>query len=230
MDDNVIHHVANETSAYALWTKLEQLYGRKTAENKTRQDLFGACKLEIERWVTDHMNEMQGPDEMQALFLLGSLPDSWETLAVLVSAPDGVLSMSQVKSALLSEETRRKAAGSSSQSEALVTENRGRSKSKGPHHRGNSRSKSPFTIIAANATIVLGHMKKDLRKWKREQKKENAEKKGEDKDRVAITSDDVLIVYDSNLLNLASQETSWVIDSGASIHLTSRRDFFSSYI
>lgn len=35
MDDNVIHHVANETSAYALWTKLEQLYGRKTAENKT---------------------------------------------------------------------------------------------------------------------------------------------------------------------------------------------------
>lgn len=49
-------------------------------------------------------------DEMQALFLLGSLPDSRETLAVSVtnSAPDGVLSMNQVKSALLSEETRRK--------------------------------------------------------------------------------------------------------------------------
>lgn len=32
MDDNVIHHVANSISAYALLTPF---YGRKTAENKT---------------------------------------------------------------------------------------------------------------------------------------------------------------------------------------------------
>ena len=48
--------------------------------------------------------------ELQALLLLSSLPESWETLMVTVSnsAPDGVVTMSQVTSNLLNEETRRK--------------------------------------------------------------------------------------------------------------------------
>ena len=36
---------------------------------------------------------------------------------------------------------------------------------------------------------------------------------GED-DRVATTTSDFLIVYDSDVVNFACQETSWVIDSG----------------
>ncbi|KAL6315898.1 hypothetical protein AAG906_013242 [Vitis piasezkii] len=51
---------------------------------------------------------------------------------------------------------------------------------------------------------------------------------GED-DRVATTTSDFLIVYDSDVVNFACQETSWVIDSGASIHATPRKDFFTSY-
>lgn len=31
------------------------------------------------------------------------------------------------------------------------------------------------------------------------------------------------------MVNFVSHETSWVIDSGASVHATSRRDFFTSY-
>ena len=47
-------------------------------------------------------------DELQALLLLSSLPDSWETLVVSLSnsAPGRVLTMSQVISSLFNEETR----------------------------------------------------------------------------------------------------------------------------
>ena len=34
IDHSVFHHVAQETEAYQLWTKLEGMYERKTARNK----------------------------------------------------------------------------------------------------------------------------------------------------------------------------------------------------
>ena len=38
------------------------------------------------------------------------------------------------------------------------------------------------------------------------------------------------IVYDDDdMVNLTTHEISWVIDSGATIHATSRKEFFSSY-
>ncbi|KAL6199530.1 hypothetical protein ACLB2K_029314 [Fragaria x ananassa] len=34
MDDSVLHHVANETDAHELWTKLESLFEKKIAAMK----------------------------------------------------------------------------------------------------------------------------------------------------------------------------------------------------
>ena len=69
-------------------------------------------------------------DEVLALVLLGSLPDSWETLVVTLgtAGPDGKwLSLARVKSGLLDEEARRKEKDMSSDSKALLTESeRGR--------------------------------------------------------------------------------------------------------
>lgn len=66
-------------------------------------------------------------DELQALLVLSSLPDSWETLVVTFSnsAADGKLTLSLVKDNLFNEETRRKESGTESP-KALVTEVRGR--------------------------------------------------------------------------------------------------------
>jgi len=68
-------------------------------------------------------------DEVLGLWLLNTLPDSWETFRVSItnSYLDGVFSLENVKSSVLNEEMRRKAHGTSSHSEVLVTENRGRS-------------------------------------------------------------------------------------------------------
>jgi gag-polypeptide of LTR copia-type len=119
----VYHHVASETNAHELWKEPESLYEQKTAANKA----FLIRKLVNLKFregtsVADHLNEFQSlinqlsamkmtlEDELQALLLLGSLADSWETLVVTISnaAPNGVVTMSTVTSSLFNEETRRK--------------------------------------------------------------------------------------------------------------------------
>ena len=107
--------------------------------------------------ISDHLSEFQGlldqmsgmsikfDDELLGLFLLLSLPESWETFRVSItsSAPRGVVSLETTKDGILNEEMRRKAHGSSSQPKVLVIENRGIShKKESKGGRENSRSKS----------------------------------------------------------------------------------------
>ncbi|KAK0589658.1 hypothetical protein LWI29_016911 [Acer saccharum] len=130
---------------------------------------------------------------------------------------------------------RKTQAGSASHSEVLITERRGRSKSRGPKNRSKHRSKSNKSAnIECYHCGKKGHIKRYCRQLKNENRNDKGkEKKNEDDnsdDRVATTShEDFLLVYDDDSINFACQDTSWVIDSGASIHATSRRDFFTSY-
>jgi hypothetical protein len=140
-----------------LWQKLEELYARKTENNK----IFLMKQLMYLRYQygtpsTYHLNTFQRiinqlaemgikfDDEVQGLCFLGTLSDSWETfrMSLFNSAPNGVINMDLVKSSVLNEEMRRKSQGTSSQSEVLVTEKIGRSKSKGPKNRDKSINKS----------------------------------------------------------------------------------------
>ena len=43
------------------------------------------------------------------------------------------------------------------------------------------------------------------------------------------TNDDLVILHDPNSLNLVSDESMWIIDSGATVHVTARNEFFTSY-
>ena len=76
-------------------------------------------------------------EELQALFLLSSLPDSSETLVVTISnlAPVSKLSLSILKDCLFNEEAYRKEMGADID-QALVTEERSRSKSRGSKGKG----------------------------------------------------------------------------------------------
>ena len=69
-------------------------------------------------------------------------------------------------------------------------------------------------------------LKRDMKQGKVKDKKND---NGGEDDRVATNTSDFLIVYDSDVVNFACQETSWVIDSGALIHATPQKDFFTSY-
>ena len=147
------------------------MFERKTSQNK----VYYIRKLVNMKYqegasVNEHLSKFQDcvnrlatmklalDEELQALILLSSLPDSWETLVVTLSnsAPNGVISLSTVKDSMLNEELRRRESGMTSESSALVTENRGRSKFKksqddDQRDRSRGRSKSRlYAIIARN--------------------------------------------------------------------------------
>ena len=43
------------------------------------------------------------------------------------------------------------------------------------------------------------------------------------------TSDDLIILHDLDSLNLVLDESVWIIDSGATLHVTTKKEFFTSY-
>jgi len=116
-------------------------------------------------------------DEVQALLMLSSFPDSWETLVVSLSnlAHNGVMTMGMVKDNMFNEEARRKEQGIYSHTETLVTEKRGRIKSRKPRgddsrdkSRGMSKTRKEIKCFHCGKP---GHMKRECRKFKREQLK-----------------------------------------------------------
>ena len=85
-------------SAKALWDKLVSLYESKSATSKAFlvRNLV-QLRLDEEKSVAEHLNEFQDvinqlanmkvnfDDELQALLLMSSLSESWETLVVSLS-------------------------------------------------------------------------------------------------------------------------------------------------
>ena len=90
--------------------------------------------------------EIKSNDEVRALFLLASLPNSWEAMRMAISnsARKSKLKYDDIRDIILSEEVcRRDANIDNAQDETFVTENKSRCRSRGPNDRKfNSRSQS----------------------------------------------------------------------------------------
>ena len=129
MNPTLHEHIYDEMKADVVWKKLENIFSRKTSENKTTLiRRFVNLKYKDGNNMVEHINSFQGivnklvamkmniDDEMQESLLLRSLPNSWETLVVTVSnsTPNGILTMESVKNSLLNEEAIRKEKGESS--------------------------------------------------------------------------------------------------------------------
>ncbi|KAE8682957.1 AGC (cAMP-dependent, cGMP-dependent and protein kinase C) kinase family protein, putative isoform 1 [Hibiscus syriacus] len=150
-----------------LMVALSNMYEKPSASNKVHlmRRLFNLRMAEGAS-VAQHLNELntittqlssveiEFDDEVRALILLSSLPDSWNATVTAVSSSSGnsKLKFDDVRDLVLSEEIRRRESGEASTSSALHTEsrrrtsernsNRDRSKSR----RGKSRmGKKDFT-------------------------------------------------------------------------------------
>jgi hypothetical protein len=192
INHNIFHHVANDINAYEMWQKLESLYERKTAMNKASvikmlaklEYRDGSSVIEHLNIFQCHINQLSAmkiniEDEVQALLLLSSMPDSWNTFVVSVSnlAPDGKLMLEMVKNSMLNEEARKKEKGDASSSDAYVAEShykkeyRGRGQarfqqSKDQKSRGKSKSRKRQEITCFYCG-KQNHKKVDCRIYKR---------------------------------------------------------------
>ena len=144
--------------------------------------------------------------------------------------------MDSAKNGVLNEEMRRKSQSTSStQSDALVYKSRGRNKSRDPANKDSSRSNSRgrYKNVECYHCGQKGRIKKFCWKLKKENKanKDKGKKKEEssDEDRVNATHEDFLLVQEFESMNLVDTATSWVVDSGASIHVTSDVGVFDGY-
>ena len=136
-----------ETEADVLWKKIGVMFENKNALNKV--SVFRKIvrlRYQDGSNMAEHINAFQGlmnqtislevplASEVFALFLLGSLPDSRETLVVTLGnmGPKGKqLSLEQVKSSMLNEEARRKDRESNTDQKPIITQgdmDRGRSR------------------------------------------------------------------------------------------------------
>ena len=116
---NVYFNVAGEKTAEALWKKLQDLYEKNTASNKVflMKRLYN-LKMKEGASVAEHLNEfniitsqlasvkINLDDEIRAILLMCSMPDSWDNLMVAIStsAPAGTLKFDDVSSSLMNEE------------------------------------------------------------------------------------------------------------------------------
>ena len=66
--------------------------------------------------------------------------------------------------------------------------------------------------------IFCKQLKQDIKEGKKEKNNEN--------NVVPVVQDDLLFACDKDIINFVSQDTSWIVDSGATSHVTQRKDFF----
>ncbi|KAM1052978.1 hypothetical protein ACFX2C_000527 [Malus domestica] len=144
VDDSVFHHVSNETNAREFWTKLESLFEKKTSTKKAFliKELINV-KYKDGLSVAEHLNNFQNIINQLATMKM-TIEDELQTLLFLGSLPE---------------------VGKPLCSQVFVTENRGRSKSRGPrgHGKSPSRSKSRFReILSVGECLHMGNSDKDI--------------------------------------------------------------------
>ncbi|GKU96422.1 hypothetical protein SLEP1_g9661 [Rubroshorea leprosula] len=192
----------------------------------------------------DHVNDFLGiikelanlgiefNDEVNGLILLNTLPESWESFrsTTINSSLGGIVTLEIAKNRIFEEEKRMQALGIFSQpdTQAVVMENRGRSKTKEPGGRGGrSRSKSKSRVKCYHCG-QSGHMKRNCNLLKGK-----AKKKVEDSNTIAVASTsggDVTLLCDhEECCHVENSDAEWIIDSGASYHYVPKREYFSTY-
>ncbi|KAF2294485.1 hypothetical protein GH714_011845 [Hevea brasiliensis] len=204
-------------------------------------DLLFVMKLHLPVFVTNKPEDKRDKDwafehEYVHGFIQQFVEDN-ETLKVSIinSAPNGVVNMKYVKSSIMNEETRWRSqnSASSSQSDILVIDFRGRSESRSFNLRDRSRGKSnKYANVECHYCKKKGHIQKFCRKFKKDQgKNKGKEVRKEDSsdDECFNVVDEFNMVYNDDIINLTTHKTSWVIDSGATIYVTSRKELFSFY-
>ncbi|RVW52892.1 Retrovirus-related Pol polyprotein from transposon TNT 1-94 [Vitis vinifera] len=207
---------------------LSGMYEKPSANNKVHlmKKLFN-LKMAENASVAQHLNEFNTitnqlssveidfDDEIRALIVLASLPNSWEAMRMAVSNSTGKekLKYNDIRDLILAEEIRRRDAGETSGSgSALNLETRGRGNNRNSNqgrsnsrnsNRNRSKSRSGQQVQCWNCGKT-GHFKRQCKSPK---------KKNEDDSANAVTEE----VQDALLLAVDSPLDDWVLDSGASL-------------
>ncbi|VFQ88764.1 unnamed protein product, partial [Cuscuta campestris] len=213
---NVAFNILKEKTAKGIMEALSNMYEKPSAANKVFliRELVNT-KMREGTSVTEHINKLNPilgrlasvgikfDDEVQALLLLSSLPDSWSGTVTAVTGSVGpdVFTFDQIRDLVLGEDVRRKSSGESSGE--LLHVGRGRKNNRGSGSRNIQRSQSK-TRDSSGVTCwkckEVGHYRNQCPN----DKKVNIAEGSASDEEVLLTC-----CAESNV-------DSWVMDSGAS--------------
>ena len=103
---------------------------------------------------------------------------------------------------------------------------------KGDRDKSRSKSRTQYKNVECHYCHRTWHILRNCFLWKKESKDKKSKQKEKDHDDDRVTTainDDLVISHDPDSLNLVSDESMWIIDSGATLHVTTRKEFFTSY-
>ena len=232
-------NIIKEKTTSDLLKALSNVYEKSSAMNKVylMQRLFN-LQMSKGGSVVDHINEfnmivsqlssveINFEDEIKALILMSSLPESLDTVVAVISSSRGFdkLKFDEIRDVVLSESIRKQEIGNSSGS-ALSVDQQGRSKPKGPNKgrsKSNNQEKSPNrpNITCWNCG-EKGHFWKGCTRPKRKQN----HKSGDDDDSINLAED----IGDALILSVDSSIEYWILDSGASFHSSLNKELFRNF-
>ncbi|GJX47496.1 gag-pol polyprotein [Tanacetum coccineum] len=241
--DGVLSSIEEKKTAKDIWDHLARLYEARSLHNKIflKRKLYALRMMESTS-VTEHVNNLNtlfsqltsldckiDPQE-RAEILLQSLPDSYDQ--VIINLTSNVLTdclvFDDVAASILEEENRRNnredRQTSSRQVEALAV-TRGRSMergSSGSHNHGKSKTGKKKNNFKCFKCGKQGHFKKDCRGSNTSNPQGN----------VASTSDDGnALCCEAAVANEGRKKFAdvWLFDTGATFHMTARREWFHQY-
>ncbi|KAK8991373.1 hypothetical protein V6N11_062388 [Hibiscus sabdariffa] len=229
--DEVLSSIEEKKTAKEIWDHLTKLYEVKSLHNKIflKRKLY-SLRMSESTSVTEHLNTLN--TLFSQLTSLSYKIELQERAELIINLTNNILTdhlvFDDVAAAILEEENRRKnkedRQGNMQQAEAL-TVMRGRSTERGQsssHNHGRSKSRSKKNLKCYTCG-KKGHLKKDC--W-------SLPKNSNPQGNIANTSDDgdVLCCEASTTMEGRKRFADiWLIDSGATYHMTSRREWFHNY-
>ena len=198
MSRSVAHNVVKEKTTADLMKALSDMYEKSSANNKVHlmKKLFN-LKMVENASVAQHLNEFKTitnqlssveidfDDEIRALIVLASLPNSWESMRMAVSNSTGKekLKYNDIRDLILAKEICRRDAGETSGSGSTLNleirgrgndrnSNRGRSKSRNSN-RNRNKSRSGQQVQCWNCGKT-GHFRRQCKSPKKKNKDDSA--------------------------------------------------------
>ena len=184
--------------------------------------------------------EIDFDDEIYALIVLASLPNSWEAMRIAVNNSVGKskLKYDDIRDLILSEKVRKRNAGiNNAQDQTLITENKGRNRSRGLddltkfNDRSQSKGRSQFKEMREYFHCEKkGHIKRNCWHLNKEQIEDKDEKNDNKKNTIAVMfGEDVLMLSleEQKCEYVAKKDVEWVVDSAASHHVISTKGSFT---
>ncbi|VFQ89958.1 unnamed protein product [Cuscuta campestris] len=217
---NVAFNILKETIAKGIMEALFNMYEKPSAANKVFliRELVNT-RMKNGTSVTEHINKLNSilarllsvgikfNDEVRALLLLSSLPDTWSgtVTAVTSSAGPDRFTFEKIRDLVLGEDVRRRSSGESSEESLNIVRGRGNNRGSGCKNRRRSRSKTRDSSgVTCWKCKEVGHFRNQCPK---EDKQVNIAR--------GSASDEDLFICCAE-----SSVDSWLTDSGASFHAT----------